>query len=186
MLSVGNTIIQDLQKFGGVCSVVESKWYNGRSYLPLFTYSTTFVYANWMVTIRYENRQSEFSKTNVFNFDDTSTDRHLINIKSVAQFKPNCSVFTIYFSKTFFFNTKCVVKSTDLLFKKSVSNSNSLTKLKALISNSALFEPFIEGVNYLDTFSIEINFINNKFIFTQLKSCMDLNTELIDGLDRIM
>lgn len=148
----------------------ESKWYNSNAYFPLIEIQILEEKNDMNIFHNFEFRQSEFSKPNYINSNDSLTSR--IIIKSEITLKNNnLSDFKIeksgYFTNLFKGNSSFKITSKNQSLKK-LLQSKEMKNFFEMYSEDPEFEPMITGVKNDEGYKISIDFqcrnINEKYI----------------------
>lgn len=169
---------------GGDFHVKESKWYNKHAYMPLFLYSTKLDYKESVIKIKYEYRQSEFSKSNILNTSTELQDRHLGKITVIFTPRGDVKSFSISFLNAFallFSRKKVKIKGSKLLKSKLLALP-VLSEISNLVSNSSEFDPLIEGGRRENGYEINCNFNSSVAPIVHIDLLVVLLKEIIDLL----
>jgi hypothetical protein len=124
--------------FNGSFKERESTWFNGKTYMPLYSREIKFEYKGWIFLMNYEFRYSNFSKPN--GFSGFLEDIHIVNIK-IEKLNQKFIGFEVssrsFIQKIFNSGIKFNVESSNMSFRQKLMNStelNSSQKSQAKIS----------------------------------------------------
>ena len=170
----------------------EDRWFNGRSYMPLYVHRVSWSDGSWRCFLKYERRVSEFSKASVLH-SGFRADRHLYEIKCVSSNLScdNLSKFTIRSKYRFFANSFSArkqsipfsTKSKDKTTLNRIENSRNIRSFFSHGKNMAEFEPEILGFRDGENYTICINFITEMYSEKSIKLAIESLDELISFFD---
>lgn len=158
-----------------------SKWYNGHAYMPLYVYSLQCNYNSAQISIRYEYRQSEFTKSTIMNTSTEFQDRHLCKIKTGVKTNKHFSKIDIRFLRAFerLFSKRKLKLKGDQALQQAILASTVLDELSDLVAQSSDFDPQIVGTQKEDEYELSCHFNTSVKPFRHIELLLDLYKDIL-------
>lgn len=166
-------------------NVSESKWYNGRSYMPLYVYSSTFQIAGIDCSFKYEHRSSFFNKSSVIG-GDMFKDRHIVSftLKDLVFRDQAIEVMSSGFFKRLLFKNKPLfdISCSDNQTKAFLNGNNDLKNIYELSIGFSEMSPYLRSAkgNEILRFGFQNNVLNIESITLSVKILTSI-TEFLSG-----
>lgn len=177
---INTEFVSIFKEFSPNIQFSESKWYNGRSYLPLYQTTITFDYLDWNIVVLYEYRESFFSSKGN-DYSSAYVNRHLFSLHCSTE-DLSLSRFQIYFTDGFllFGKGKLKIKCNERNLKTNLLKSTNLLDIASLVKNSSEFSPVISGKKKSQHYDISINFLSNATPIIETSKLLLFLTEFIE------